>query len=113
MRNSLEDFLVLSSEKPPQARNFNSSVPVLYTPWGNELTEGSYFYKNDWETIDHFLLSEDFFTGNGWDYDTCKLLNCPPFTNASGNPFSYMPKNGLGLSDHLPLILYLRNAGNR
>ena len=102
------DFLILSKEKPPQTRHFDPSIPALYTPWENELSDGSYYYRNNWETIDHFLLSAALFDGQGWDYDTSLVLNSPPFTNASGYPYSYTPRTGLGLSDHLPLMLVLR-----
>jgi endonuclease/exonuclease/phosphatase family metal-dependent hydrolase len=100
-------FLVLSKEKPPRAEYFDSSF-VLYTPWGNELMDGSYYYRDNWETIDHFLLSVELFDNKGWDYDTCQVLNMPPFTNAKALPNPYNPRNGFGLSDHLPLILFLR-----
>ncbi|MDR0314188.1 MAG: endonuclease/exonuclease/phosphatase family protein [Treponema sp.] len=100
-------FLVLSKEKPPRAEYFDSSF-VLYTPWENELLDGSYYYRDNWETIDHFLLSEELFDNRGWDYDTCMVLNMPPFTNAKALPNPYNPRNGFGLSDHLPLILFLK-----
>ena len=104
-----EGYLVLSMEKPPQARYFDSSIPVLYSPWGNELNDGSYFFRDNWETIDHFLLSAELFNGQGWDYETSLVLNSSPFTNSSGRPYSYNPRTGRGLSDHLPLILFLRS----
>ncbi|AEF80715.1 endonuclease/exonuclease/phosphatase family protein [Leadbettera azotonutricia] len=107
--NSL-DFLVLSGEKPPRARYFNPRIPCLYTPWGRELEDGSYYYKNNWETIDHFLLSAELFNGRGWDFDTAKVVNQQPFANESGIPASYNPKSGIGMSDHLPLALFLRKA---
>ena len=103
-------FLILSNEKPPRTEHFDSSLPVLYTPWENELLQGSYFYRNEWETIDHFLLSEKLFNGQGWDFDSCHVLSGPPFTNSNGVPYSYNPRSGLGLSDHLPLILFLKEG---
>ena len=109
--DTLADYLLLSREKPPQAQYFDPTVPILYTPWENELKEGSYYYKNNWETIDHFLLSGGLFNNEGWDFGACTVLNFPPFTNASGSPFSYNPRTGLGLSDHLPLLLHLRTPG--
>ncbi|MDR0474106.1 MAG: endonuclease/exonuclease/phosphatase family protein [Treponema sp.] len=104
------DFLVLSGKKPPQASYFEKSFPVFYTPWGNELSEGSYYYKKDWETIDHFLLSAELFNGKGWDFHNCRVLSRPPFIGAAGFPIAYTPRNGAGLSDHLPLMLYLKKA---
>jgi hypothetical protein len=73
-----------------------------------ELNDGSYYYRDKWETIDHFLLSEDLFSGTGWNFSDCRVLNHAPFTASSGAPNRYIPRNGNGLSDHLPLLLYLR-----
>jgi len=107
-----KDFLVLVKNKPPEARYFSPGVVVFYSPWfaelGNGETSGSYYYKSDWETIDHFLLSPHFFNGTGWDYENARILNFPPFTGAKGTPAAYNPKTGSGLSDHLPLMLLLR-----
>jgi len=104
------DFLILSGEKPPRSNYFDDSLPVFYTPWGNELSDGSYYYKKEWETIDHFLLSTEFFNGFGWEYLNCRVLNKPPFVGSSGYPEAYVPRIGTGLSDHLPLMLYLKKA---
>ncbi|GHU61844.1 endonuclease [Spirochaetia bacterium] len=101
-------FLVLSREKPPAAGHFGGSMPAFYSPWGQELVNGSYYYKNNWETIDHFLLTEQFFDEAGWDFSSCRVLDQAPFTNAKGTPAAYNPRTGYGLSDHLPLLLELR-----
>jgi endonuclease/exonuclease/phosphatase family metal-dependent hydrolase len=105
--NSSPDFLVLSAEKPPLSR-YIENVPALYSPWGVELNDGSYYYRDKWETIDHFLLSEALFDGTGWNFSDCLVLNHAPFTTSNGTPNRYIPRNGNGLSDHLPLLLYLR-----
>jgi endonuclease/exonuclease/phosphatase family metal-dependent hydrolase len=110
-----DDFLVLSGEKPPRAVNFDPSMPAFYSPWGQELqnertgSSGSYYYKSDWETIDHFLLTEQFFDKAGWDFNGCRVLDQDPFTGAKGTPRTYNPRTGYGLSDHLPLMLELTN----
>jgi endonuclease/exonuclease/phosphatase family metal-dependent hydrolase len=101
------DFLVLSGEKPPAAANFDSSMPAFYSPWGQELRNGSYYYRNEWETIDHFLLSEQFFDQKGWDFSSCRVLAQEPFVDEGGFPDAYNPRTGSGLSDHLPLLLVL------
>ena len=108
---ALLDFLVLSGEKPPRALSFPEDVYALYSPWGGEMTEGSYYYKGAWETIDHFLLSEGLFDGVGWNFAGCRVLNHAPFTGSDGTPNTYNPRSGRGLRDHLPLILYLRDLG--
>ncbi|AEF85428.1 putative endonuclease/exonuclease/phosphatase family protein [Treponema primitia ZAS-2] len=102
---STGDFLIISGEKPPSAANFDGLA--FYSPWGQELLNGSYYYKNNWETIDHFLLTEQFFDQAGWDFSFCRVLDQEPFVNAKGVPSSYSPRTGQGLSDHLPLMLVL------
>ncbi|MDR2632387.1 MAG: endonuclease/exonuclease/phosphatase family protein [Treponema sp.] len=102
------DFLVLSSNKPPKPAYFSATAPGLYSPWGTELQGGSYYYQGQWETIDHFLLTESLFDQKGWDFDTCMVINKEPFINAQGRPYAYNPRTGNGLSDHLPLLLTLK-----
>jgi endonuclease/exonuclease/phosphatase family metal-dependent hydrolase len=105
---SPEDCLIVSGEKPPRKRQTDG--PVLYSPWGRELEGGSYYYKGDWETIDHFLLSDAFFDGTDWDFEGCRVFNTAPCTNSAGYPDAYTPWTGRGLSDHLPLVLFLKEA---
>jgi len=97
-----------STEKPPRGSYFPDDIPALYSPWNDELNKGSYYYKNDWETIDHFLLSDTLFTGSGWDYESSLVVNHAPFSSMNDIPASYLPRNGRGLSDHFPLLLSLR-----
>jgi endonuclease/exonuclease/phosphatase family metal-dependent hydrolase len=101
------DFLVISPQKPPYAENFRENIPALYSPWCNELKDGSYNYQNSWETIDHFLLNAPLFDNRGWDFVSAAVLNKEPFVNAKGYPAAYNPKTGNGLSDHLPIMLTL------
>jgi endonuclease/exonuclease/phosphatase family metal-dependent hydrolase len=105
------DFLVISRSKPPAARYFPSGTTTLYSPWGQEMEKGSYYYRNAWETIDHFLLSESFFDGSGWEFESARVVEEPPFINARGVPNAYNPRTGSGLSDHLPLTLILKRTG--
>ncbi|GHV87160.1 endonuclease [Spirochaetia bacterium] len=106
--NYQQDFLVLSQNKPPVSAWFGPEAMALYSPWHNELSGGSYYYKKAWETIDHFLLNDALFDGTGWDFKDCALINVRPFTNAKGLPAAYNPRTGAGLSDHLPLLLTLK-----
>jgi len=103
-----KNFLVLSGEKPPRSVFFPGEAEPLYSPWMAELNNGSYYYKGEWETIDHFLLSRALFGSSSWRFSDCWVLNEEPFTTAKGTPNIYVPKSGKGLSDHLPLMLYLR-----
>jgi endonuclease/exonuclease/phosphatase family metal-dependent hydrolase len=104
-----DDFLVLSGGKPPKAEYFDEDTAVVYSPWGQELQNGSYYYHDDWETIDHFLLSGELFNHSGWDYYSCYAGDREPFVNQKGAPAAYNPRTGQGLSDHLPLVLVLHS----
>jgi endonuclease/exonuclease/phosphatase family metal-dependent hydrolase len=81
--------------------------PLFWTPWGTELDGGSYYYRENWESIDHFFLSGAFFDGESWDYGSVKVLKGAPWTGNSGTPQSFNPQTGNGLSDHVPLLLTL------
>ncbi|MDR3193203.1 MAG: endonuclease/exonuclease/phosphatase family protein [Treponema sp.] len=105
------DFLVLTGDKPPRAKYFAPGTLALYSPWRQELKDGSYFYKNQWETIDHFLINEALFDSLGWEFFACQALRDEPFMNPRGYPDTYIPRTGAGLSDHLPLLLTVRETG--
>ncbi len=103
--DALADFLVISKKKTQTSEYFDFPHNLFYTPWGNELKNGSYVYRENWETIDHFLLRPSLYDGTGWDIASCKTLALSPFITAAGIPASYNPRTGWGLSDHLPLLL--------
>ena len=103
-----KDFLVISGNKPPRSSYFAEGIVSFYSPWGRELKNGSYFYGNAWETIDHILLSAAVFDEIGWDFNGCEVLNDEPFVNSLGTPSAYNSRTGGGLSDHLPLCLSLK-----
>jgi len=69
---------------------------------------GSFFFRNSWETIDHFLLSAQLFDGVGWEFYGSRVIDVPPFVTADGLPNGYNPRTGRGISDHLPLMLFLK-----
>jgi endonuclease/exonuclease/phosphatase family metal-dependent hydrolase len=104
-------FLILSKNRPPVPEFFPPDSIGFYSPWMEALREGSYRYRDEWETIDHFLLSSGFFDGSGWEFGACEVVDTPPFTDSQGYPRAYNPRTGAGLSDHLPLMLSLRFTG--
>ncbi|MDR0447429.1 MAG: endonuclease/exonuclease/phosphatase family protein [Treponema sp.] len=118
LRPGFQDFLVLSNQKPPRAYFFSGTGPVpeisglVYSPWmeREENSPGSFFYKDTWETIDHFLLNAALFGNQGWEYKHFLVLAEPPFANGEGRPRTYNPKTGNGLSDHFPIILVLNKT---
>ncbi|MBO4728945.1 MAG: endonuclease/exonuclease/phosphatase family protein [Spirochaetaceae bacterium] len=59
---------------------------------------GSYFFRDNWEQIDHiFLFSDNFRFGR------CGTVKTRMFVHAGGTPNTYKIYTGTGLSDHLPL----------
>ncbi|MCL2411144.1 MAG: endonuclease/exonuclease/phosphatase family protein, partial [Treponema sp.] len=102
------DFIVITRNKPPVPIYFPQETIVMYSPWMRELENGSYFFRNNWNTIDHFLVSYQFFDNTGWEYVKTVVKNYPPFANSNGLPMPYNVRTGFGLSDHLPLVMTLR-----
>jgi len=103
-----QDFIVISHNKPPQVQYFPDGVLALYSPWTVEKEGGSFFFRNAWETIDHFLLSAHLFDGIGWEFYDSRVIDVSPFVTAEGLPNAYNPRTGRGISDHLPLMLFLK-----
>lgn len=91
-----------SSEDFSTLLYFIPEEKFLYSPWydadGKFSTEtGSYYYKENWERIDHIFTN-----------DSVKILSFEPcaespWLNDFGEPDSYKIYNGRGYSDHLPL----------
>ena len=101
--NIEDEYLILNDDI-----NFSSSTSLsteenkikLKSCWIDFSTEdeGSYFYQNEWEKIDHFFVSKncevkEFYT----------IKNGPNITE-EGIPFRYNLWNGSGYSDHLPIV---------
>jgi len=101
------DFIVISGNKPPMPVFFPDDIITFYSPWINELENGSYIFRNSWETIDHFLVSRHFFEDFFWVYESSIVLDYEPFIGREGLPVPYNPRTGFGLSDHLPLLMKL------
>jgi len=106
-----KDFIVINGNKPPLPVNFPKETIVFYSPWMNELENGSYYYKGNWETIDHFLVCGEFFNDAGWEYRKTIIIDFEPFAGSGLVPVQYNPRTGNGLSDHFPLLLTLFFSG--
>jgi endonuclease/exonuclease/phosphatase family metal-dependent hydrolase len=113
LANNALEYLVLSAEKPPRSRYFPENLVPLYSPWTEEIFDGSYFFRGGWESIDHFLLSAALFDNSLWDYSYFEVLNREPFVKDDGTPNAYMSRIGRGLSDHLPMLLHLSYSDER
>jgi hypothetical protein len=65
--------------------------------------EGSYFYDDSWEAIDHFFFPAD--ARSGYRAREFRVLASPPLTDGEARPARYEVFSGRGYSDHLPLLL--------
>lgn len=97
----------------PADAGLPGSRVVFYEPWFElpENARGSYYYRGQWETIDHLLLSAGLFDGKGFSYKRNSfrvmkegfLLEGP-----AGTPKKWTDLKGQkGYSDHLPILLTL------
>lgn len=100
------EFFVLSQEQPPCSKQFPNSC-VLYSPWYASTYAGSYVYKDQWERIDHLLLSPALFDASGWEFLHFSVIDDARLLNSNGYPASYNPRTEYGVSDHLPLWIDL------
>ena len=92
---------------------FDSSMEpetiILYSPWcvDSEMS-GSYVYNDTWQTIDHTLMNSGLFDGFGFEYENFRILNDDYLLNNLGYPLKWRTDSGYGYSDHLPLILVIK-----
>jgi len=81
---------------------------LLFSPWAAYSDfPGSYAYRGEWETIDHFLLSSALADGKGLEYGGFEVVNSDFLLNDGGYPLRWIAAKGTGYSDHLPLLLSL------
>lgn len=80
---------------------------VFFSPWDSKKGEGSYFYRDSWETIDHFFITPSFFNNKGFEYSKFEVFNSEEFSDKTGKPFRWISNIEKGYSDHYPILLYL------
>jgi endonuclease/exonuclease/phosphatase family metal-dependent hydrolase len=96
----MDGCLFISGEKPPREG-------VLFSAWmENSGFEGTFYYKEQWDAIDHLMLNRAAFDGAGLDYAEFTVVRTEPFAKG-GIPHSYAPWTGRGLSDHFPVTVRL------
>ena len=83
---------------------------LLYNCWNSTAAPGTYFYKNQWERIDHMLVSAGLLDGKGlWiDNRAFRVFSIPEMFDRHGNGLYQTYAKGKfkgGYSDHLPLLL--------
>lgn len=82
----------------------------LYTVWSKSGFEGSYVYRGEWETIDHFLLNKKLMDSGGFYFKSFKVDLRQELID--GNYiFKWDTDRECGYSDHLPIMLELGIPG--
>ena len=70
--------------------------------WSVTSGEGSYFYDEQWEKIDHIFYSNKILIEN------FSVINNGPHVTSDGKPFRYTVYSGEGYSDHFPIKCFVR-----
>ncbi|MCF7913977.1 MAG: endonuclease/exonuclease/phosphatase family protein [Spirochaetaceae bacterium] len=85
----------------------DSGALILVSPWLMEPLPqiGSYAYRSEWETIDHFLLSPALFDNSGMEFEQFEVIQSEQLLKEDGYPKRWIPQLESGYSDHLPLLL--------
>jgi exonuclease III len=85
----------------------DSEALILVSPWLMEPRPqiGSYAYRSEWETIDHFLLSPALFDNRGVEFEQFEVIQSEQLLNEDGFPKRWISQLESGYSDHLPLLL--------
>ncbi len=102
----------ISPEFPPAKESLKEDSEVLFSPWlglaQSQAIAGSYWYDENWETIDHFLLSGEFFDGVAPDFSRFEVVAPDFLLTQKGAPKKWITEFEAGYSDHLPLLLEIK-----
>ncbi|AHC16191.1 endonuclease/exonuclease/phosphatase family protein [Salinispira pacifica] len=108
---SLDDPLLkkylLESGDPPVMYHFWGKPRAQLEETGTEVA-GSYAYSGRWERIDQLAVNETLLENCGYSRCEFQVGNLWYLLDGDGEPAAYRSHNGYGYSDHLPLLLVLR-----
>ena len=88
-----------------QAVSVPSEGLLLFNPWTETGSGGSYFYDGNWETIDQFFISGAALDGKGLEYESFGTAALDFNTDSGGNPLGWQNATGSGCSDHFPIFV--------
>lgn len=93
----------------PRSAQLSGSSTVLISPWlmQPQAPGGSYAYRGEWETIDHFLCAPALCNSRGIEIDDFRVVRNERLLNEDGYPLRWISELGSGYSDHLPILLTL------
>jgi hypothetical protein len=106
-----QSLMLTGTARPPEETDTagcGQCRPVFYSPWFESEHRGSYFYKNGWETIDHFLFTSTLFDDRGFEFAEFQAVSLPFMVDDRGRPLKWVSGSMSGYSDHLPLLVTLR-----
>jgi len=83
----------------------------LYTVWPDSEFPGSYRYRGEWESIDHFLLNRKLMDREKFYFNSFFVDNRDLLLQNNGDVKRWNSDFKTGYSDHLPLILKLDMEG--
>ena len=97
---------LLFLKEPSQFETYDDHEQELfYSLWFSlQKFEGSYCYKNVWETIDHIFISKEFFSNRGVSLSSFEVIKNQKLLNSRGEPNRWITYTRGGYSDHLPLL---------
>jgi len=90
---------IASLTQVPSLQDAGDSM-VFVSPWGAASWPGSYYFRDEWQQIDHFFLSPTLFDQQGFEYQHFEVAvdETDPLPDSK---FSA----GSAESDHLPIVL--------
>ena len=97
----ISEFAIVSGNEKENVELKGKENLRVYSPWilenGTFLEPGSYWYKKEWERIDHFFIYGD---GKIREFNA---ENSGEWADSEGHPARYQLWKGSGYSDHLPI----------
>lgn len=82
----------------------------LYTVWPDSLFPGSYQYRGEWQTIDHYLLNDKLLNSEGIYFKEFYVDSRSELFNGE-YIYRWDKELAQGYSDHLPIVLVLGLPG--
>ena len=70
--------------------------------------DGTYYYDSEWYFYDNILLNDLAFDGKGLEFYSQEIIAPAILTDLYGRPQKFDPSDGSGYSDHLPVMLVLK-----
>lgn len=101
------DFNQTAEEFKTLPDTFNDAWQLDFYTQKNASVDGSYFYRGNWEQIDHLFLSESLYDNKGLEITDFSPVAITPLLKTNGQPNEFRLSNGAGYSDHLPLCWVL------